>query len=179
MVMMCGLSFSGKSTFARLLARELDAAVVSLDAINEERGLHGGEGIPGSEWATTHRVGEERVSALLGAGTDVIVDDTGSPGFVREHWRDIANRAGAEFSLVWVQIDPELQRTRLLENRESGTRHDVSDQVMSDHISGFEPPLAEDAILVDARDVRDAAVARRIADELNRGGAGVAGLGFV
>ncbi|GAB3386856.1 hypothetical protein GCM10027568_05800 [Humibacter soli] len=46
LVAMCGLSFSGKSTFARALAKELDADIVSFDAINEERGLNGGDGIP-------------------------------------------------------------------------------------------------------------------------------------
>lgn len=39
---MCGLSFSGKSTLAALLADELGAELLSLDAINAERRLYGG-----------------------------------------------------------------------------------------------------------------------------------------
>jgi len=60
---MCGLSFAGKSTFARLLAEELGAQVISLDLINAERGLYGGQGIPLEEWAATDRIAHERVEA--------------------------------------------------------------------------------------------------------------------
>jgi len=51
LVLLCGRSFSGKSTVAASLADSLPGQVMSLDQINEERGLHGGEGIPLSEWA--------------------------------------------------------------------------------------------------------------------------------
>lgn len=37
-------------------------SVVSLDEINEERGLYGGEGIPLSDWARTNELARERVS---------------------------------------------------------------------------------------------------------------------
>jgi len=47
---MCGLAFSGKSTAARTVARELGLALICLDAINDERGLDGGKGIPDSDW---------------------------------------------------------------------------------------------------------------------------------
>ena len=43
---MCGLAFSGMSTVAQTLRRELGIELISLDAINAERGLQGGEGIP-------------------------------------------------------------------------------------------------------------------------------------
>lgn len=51
LLLLCGRSFSGKTTLARVLADALPAVVVSLDAINDERGLHGGDGIPVEEWA--------------------------------------------------------------------------------------------------------------------------------
>lgn len=165
-ILMCGLSFSGKSTLATLLARELGAEIVSLDSINEERGLYGGQGIPAEEWANTHRIGDERVSIYLRLGLDVIVDDTGSPRFVRDHWRDIASREGARFSLVWVQIDPKLQHERLVENRATNARHDVTDAVMAEHLASFQMPTDEDPIVIDARDVRDPTLVRGIAEAL-------------
>ena len=82
LTLMCGLSFSGKSTLARGLAEELGAHLVSLDAINHERGLRGGEGIPLDEWATSNGIAHERAGVLLAAGGDVVVDDTGSPRFI-------------------------------------------------------------------------------------------------
>lgn len=45
LILTCGLSFSGKSTLALELRSRLDADVLSLDVINAERGLYGGQGI--------------------------------------------------------------------------------------------------------------------------------------
>jgi hypothetical protein len=56
-VLLCGRSFSGKSTVARKLQAALDGTVVSFDEINSERGLHGGQGIPIAEWARTNEMG--------------------------------------------------------------------------------------------------------------------------
>lgn len=152
LTLMCGLSFSGKSTLARQLAGGLDAELISLDAINTERGLDGGQGIPVDEWAKTNRIAHERATTQLRAGRDVVIDDTGSPRFIREEWRATASRAGAAFALVWVQIDAELQRERVQANRSGLSRHDVVDTVLAEHAAGFEDPVGEDPIVIDARD---------------------------
>jgi predicted kinase len=157
MVLMCGLSFAGKSTLAASLAEALPANLVSLDLINEERGLQGGQGIPLEEWAETNRIAHERGRELLSAGRHVVVDDTGSPRFIRDGWREIADQSGAPFMIVWVQISLELQRARVRANRQSRGRPDVTDAVLHDHRKGFEPPTNEEALVVDAEETRDAA----------------------
>lgn len=102
LVLLCGRSFSGKSTVASSLAGCLLGSVVSLDAINEERGLYGGEGIPLSEWARTHELATERALARLHDDETVIIDDTSSPRFLREGWRTLCSSAGAPMVLVFV-----------------------------------------------------------------------------
>jgi predicted kinase len=53
---MCGIAFSGKTTVAKQLVQAVGCAYVSLDDINAERGLHGGEGIAvGMGAYTRHR----------------------------------------------------------------------------------------------------------------------------
>ncbi|MCL2794257.1 MAG: ATP-binding protein [Microbacteriaceae bacterium] len=163
LTVMCGLSFSGKSTFAALLAERLDAEIISLDAINAERGLDGGQGIPLEEWGRTNDIGHARAATALQAGRAVVVDDTGSPRFIREGWREVAASARASFSIVWVQIDAERQRERLLANRAEQQRHDVIDEVMAAHVDGFEDPTDENPFVVDADDARNPAVAEAIA----------------
>ncbi|WP_114854252.1 ATP-binding protein [Brachybacterium sp. YJGR34] len=166
LTLMCGLSFSGKSTLAARLAEALPARVVSLDLLNEERGLDGGQGIPLEEWATTNRMAHERGHELLEAGHHVVVDDTGSPRFIREGWRDVAERSGVPFALVWVQISAALQDERVRATRRSLDRHDVTDAVLREHRATFEPPTDEDALIVDARCTDDpeqvAAIAQRL-----------------
>jgi predicted kinase len=157
LVLMCGLSFAGKSTLAASLADGLGAERVSLDAINAERGLDGGQGIPLEEWARTNDLAHARAGALLRAGRPVVVDDTGSPRFIRDGWRAVAEEASAPFALVWVRISPELQRERLLANRAEAVRPDVVDAVIADHVAGFEEPAADESpIVIDAAATRDA-----------------------
>lgn len=168
LALMCGLSFSGKSTFATRLARELDGHLISLDLINAERGLDGGQGIPVDEWAKTNRIAHDRAETLLCDGQDVVVDDTGSPRFIRDRWRAAAERAGAPFALVWIQIDPDLQRERVLANRSLQTRNDVVDAVLVSHGATFEPPTDESPIIVNARETKDAQPIRDVRDAIRQ-----------
>lgn len=164
LVVMCGRSFSGKSTLALALADRLGAERVSLDAINEERGLRGGDGIPASEWMRTNDEASARVEEALSAGRTVIVDDTSSPRFLRDRWRELASRARADMALVFVDAPVELVRARLAANRGDPARHDVTDDVMDAHLSAFEAPDADEhAITMDARTPIDASVAQLLA----------------
>lgn len=165
---MCGLSFSGKSTFAALLVDALNAELISLDSINAERELYGGQGIPLGEWARTNDIAQGRAHAALLMGRNVIVDDTGSPRVIRDGWRKVAAVAGASFSLVWVQIDPERQHRRLLDNRDNVQRHDVTDEVMAAHMSNFEAPTNEDPLIIDAADTTNPAIVAAIARSIRR-----------
>lgn len=140
LVLMCGRSFSGKSTVAGQLAVDLDAEIVSLDSINEERGLFGGQRIPVEEWIRTHDEAARRVSRLVRAGRHVLVDDTSSPRFLRDNWRALAEDAAVAFVLVYVDAPDQVRRERLLNNRQESKRNDVLDEVMIEHLETFQPP---------------------------------------
>jgi predicted kinase len=147
-VLLCGMSFSGKSTVASVIARELGAEVVSLDAINESRGLNGGDGIPISEWHRTHALANEAVLAVLAKGGLAVVDDTSSPRFLRDGWRDVASRAKVGFALVYLDIPIDELRRRLMLNRAERGRHDVTDVVFEEHVVGFDAPGDDEPHLV-------------------------------
>lgn len=147
LVLLCGASFSGKSSLGRLLAHGLGAHIVSLDAINEERGLWGGQGIPVSEWAKTNHEAHQRVDKLLNRGESVIVDDTSSPRFLRDSWRDTAEANASAFLLVYLRSSDALVLERLTANRRDLRRGDVTDEVMREHLVSFEPPGKDEAHL--------------------------------
>lgn len=147
LIALCGRSFSGKSTLAREIVGTLSAELVGLDAINEERGLHGGDGIPVAEWVRTNELAAERAAAILRTGRSVVVDDTNSLRFLRDGWRRLADDASAAFALVYVHAPDELIRQRLQDNRRSAGRHDVADEVMAEHLAQFEEPEAEEAAI--------------------------------
>ncbi|TDU90611.1 putative kinase [Kribbella voronezhensis] len=153
LVLLCGTSFSGKSTVARALAPRLSARIVSLDEINERRGLWGGDGIPVGEWVRTHELATAEVRELLTSGTSVVVDDTSSPRFLRDGWRSLAASARAHFSLVYVDVNHATIRRRRAENQVDPRRRDVADAVLDQHLADFVPPQDdENAIRVQSAD---------------------------
>ncbi|GAB3386861.1 hypothetical protein GCM10027568_05810 [Humibacter soli] len=103
----------------------------------------------------TKAIGHERAADSLDSGHSVVVDDTGSPRFLRDELRELAAEHDASCAVVWVRISPELQRERVLANRADGSRHDVIDEVLDDHVASFEEPIHEDPIVIDANDTRN------------------------
>jgi predicted kinase len=142
LVLMCGTSFSGKSTVARDLAPGLAATIVSLDEINERRGLWGGDGIPVEEWMRTHEVASAEVRELLTKSVSVVVDDTSSPRFLRDGWRSLAAELAAEFVLVYLEVDHDTIRRRRAANQVDPSRRDVA--VLEQHLADFEPPQPDE-----------------------------------
>lgn len=59
------MPFSGKTTLGTSVAQYLNALYISLDEINEARGLFGGEGIPVEEWEKTHHLAIEKLQDLM------------------------------------------------------------------------------------------------------------------
>jgi len=143
-VLLCGRSFSGKSTVASYLADALGGQVVSHDAINAERGLFGGDGITVTEWARTLDIAHERVMAATRKGGTVVVDDTSSPAVLRDGWRELSSAVSAPLALVYVDASRDTIFRRQAQNRATQQRRDVSDEVMAEHLDGFEPPAAKE-----------------------------------
>lgn len=166
-ILLCGRSFSGKSTVAHGLREALGGVVVSLDAINEERDLRGGQGIAVKEWARTNDVAHQRVAAELVRDATVIIDDTSSPRFLRDAWRELSTRSEAAFVLVFIDAARETIVQRQAANRADGARRDVIDRVMTEHLGTFEPPAAtENALRFKAEGLCLAAVVEAVTTTL-------------
>jgi predicted kinase len=144
---MCGLAFSGKSTAARLVAHELGAELISLDAINHERGLRGGDGIPDPEWERTSLIAMERLRACLGRGRSAVVDDTFSHRFLRDRCRGAAEDRGCGFVILFVDTSLEVIAARRRANDRNPTRHRVRDEVFAEHCARFEFPAPDEPFI--------------------------------
>jgi predicted kinase len=148
LVLMCGLTFSGKSTVARTIAQTLDAELVSLDDINDERGLWGGHGIPLEEWQRTHEVARTRLRTALTADQAVVLDDTSNLRLLRDGYRELAYACDAPFALVFVGTPLEHIRERRSEASATGDRRSVDDAVFAEHAASFEEPQPDEMALV-------------------------------
>jgi hypothetical protein len=88
---MCGIAFAGKSTIALRVAEALELNIISLDAINSEGGLHGGEGVPDARWEETSFIATTRLRKRLEQGRGAVVNDTFSHRFLRDRLGHISN----------------------------------------------------------------------------------------
>jgi hypothetical protein len=71
------------------LRASLPCAYISLDNINAERGLWGGDGVPIEEWERTHALAHERLATWMATGKDAVVDDVNFR-WLRDRWRAAA-----------------------------------------------------------------------------------------
>jgi predicted kinase len=143
-VLLCGRSFSGKSTLASELEQRLGAVLVSLDDINAERGFQSGAGAPVEEWVRTHEISRSRTRSALSATKSVIVDDTSSPRFLRDGWRKFAQELLVPLVLVYVDTPVERSLSRHAANRADGHRMDVTDEILHEHLDSFEVPAPDE-----------------------------------
>jgi predicted kinase len=151
---MCGLAFSGKSTAAKVIARELSAELIVLDAINHERGLHGGDGLTIAQWEETSFIAMDRLRAFLKQGRSVVVDDTFSHRHLRERCKKVADDAAAKFRIIYIDTPLEVIQARRLVNDANPTRDYLRDHVFDWHFKNFQYP-ADDEPLVRLRSDQD------------------------
>lgn len=147
--MMCGMPFAGKTTLGRRITGHLDAGWVSLDEINDERGLpDGGTGLPVEEWERTRQVALGRVDGLMRSGRDVVVDDTCCFRWLRDGYREIAERQGYESFVVFMDIPREELQRRRADTDLRACREPMRDEIFDAVARTFEYPTEDERTLV-------------------------------
>jgi predicted kinase len=139
---LCGLPFSGKSTFARALVERRKAILISLDTINDARGLsNGGDNtISQEEWEQTHNIALHQLAEAIQSKSDVVIDDTNCFWFLRENYRRVAESNGYQAIVVPVQTSMDEIDRRIALNEISHERHHVTREVLSRLVDTFEWP---------------------------------------
>jgi predicted kinase len=153
---MCGLAFSGKSSVAAILVRELKTELISLDAINDERGLCGGEGMSDRQWEETSAIAMDRLRQWLQRGRSVVVDDTFSHRFLRERCKRVADDNGSRFLIILMDTPLSEIEARREANDRHPVRHRIRDQVFWHHRDRFQFPT-DDEMVVRIRTAGDVA----------------------
>jgi len=144
---MCGLAFTGKTTLAKAIVERTNAAYISLDEINAERGLWGGAGIPGEEWEKTHQIAMQRMTELMPHARDIVLDDTNNLCELRDRFRVNAGRHGYQTRVIYLDIPlPELRR-RMERNETTRERAAVKADIFEELVRDFEPPTEDEDVL--------------------------------
>jgi len=149
-IVLCGLSFAGKSTLANAICAKFGHPQVDVDDVKQE--LHGpdidDEVLSADEWTRIYRETDDRIVVSLRNGPSVVDASRNFRQRERDHARAIVDRVGAEVVLVYVDAPETLVRRRWAENRVKQTRRDVSDRGFEEIISVMELPTAREQALV-------------------------------
>ncbi|MHA3771682.1 AAA family ATPase [Verrucomicrobiota bacterium sgz303538] len=110
-----GLPGVGKTTLARRLARDLRAAFLRIDTIeqamrDERVDVSGPEG-----YVVAYRLAADN----LRLGTSVVADSVNPIGITRRAWRDVGTHAGAAFVEIHVICSDVQEHRRRVESRAS------------------------------------------------------------
>ncbi len=139
-----GIQASGKSTWARANAGQLEAVIVASDEIRNELEA---EGIDATDQGDrVFAILETRVAQLLDAGRHVIADATHARRAWRANILALARQRGVRTVAVWFQTPLATCLTR--NARKPGSRlwgdRVVPEAVLRDMWRRFEPPAADE-----------------------------------
>ena len=147
-VLMCGVAFSGKTSLAKAIVAALGCDYVSLDEINAERDLAGGQGMSAAEWEKTHQLAIDRLAALLARRRSVVIDDTNCFRWIRDRFREACRLHGGRPVVVLLDTPEREVETRMISNVETLGRPSVARLVFAEHVKTFERPSADEDVLV-------------------------------
>ena len=132
LVVFAGRPGTGKTTLARLLATELRAAHLRMDAI-ETAVVRSGLAEPPLGPVGYFIAGEVAASCLR-VGTPVVVDAVSPAAEARRGWTDVAASAGASLRVIEMSLSDPAEHRRRVEERRSdltGLRVPTWEQVQS------------------------------------------------
>ena len=149
-IIVCGLSFAGKSTLGNAIAARFGYEQVDVDCTKET--LYGrdvnDERITREQWDTIYADTDARIVDYLDAGKNVVDASRNFTRAEREHIRGIVTNCGHRSITVYVNTPESIARQRWQANREHPQRRDITDTDFEEIVSVWEPPLDDEQPVV-------------------------------
>lgn len=147
---LCGIPFSGKTTLAKELEKRLGFARIDLDEVKFE--LLGqnvkDEDIKESQWNKIYLEMYQKIEEALKEGKTVVHDTGNFTRNERGMVKNIADKLGVESITIFVYIPIPEARKRILGNRETNHRFDVTDKDFESTVNEMEPPTNGENFIV-------------------------------
>lgn len=134
LIVMVGISGSGKSTFANGLKTSMNATIVCPDDIRKE--LFGDANVQ-TDGNRVFSIARKRVSDLLAQGKNVVIDATSPTARDRRGWVEIARANDAKAIAYVVKVPVDVAKKRNL-----GRDRQVPDWVIDKQAAKFTVPTA-------------------------------------
>lgn len=170
-ILMCGVSGSGKTTYAVQKERE---GYVRLSIDEEMWSRYGRYGVDypperyGELSAQVEMQLRKRLSELVRAGRDVVVDFSFWSRQRRNEYRLLIERAGGHADLIYLKADLETLRARLARrNLHIGPNaaYVITDEILQRYFDGFEEPFGEGETVIAQKAEKETARRKKIDGE--------------
>jgi predicted kinase len=144
---LCGYSFTGKTTLARALQERFGFLRIDMDEINSAKGVGFDEKIAPEEWDRTYAEAYRQLDVALSQNRSVLFDAMNFTREQRDKLRAIAAHYGISSIVIFMNVSAEEARQRWLTNRKTHQRYDVRDEDFEYGIAHFEPPQPDEPVL--------------------------------
>lgn len=144
-VLLCGMTCSGKSSYAAGLAN-IGYEWLSVDAHAWELG-HRQQPLPAEVQKQIKIAHKSRIRELVAAGKNVVLDYPLASRSRRDEYRALAQSAGATVELVYFDVPPKELHRRLKNRNEQEPgphRVRVTAEQLDRWVASFEPPGADE-----------------------------------
>lgn len=146
---LCGLPFSGKTTLARALARQLQIEHIEVDAVHQERGVFAaGRPLGPQDWRAAYLRSLRRAARALRQGRSVIFDATSHRRAQREQLQRLAQANGATMTIIFLDLPHTEINRRRAANLHAPQRLAIPDAEFYRVAEQFEPPQPIDGVVV-------------------------------
>jgi predicted kinase len=150
LVIICGLSFAGKSTLGWALSRNFGLVKVDVDETKVR--LHGAEisdeQLTQTQWDTIYAETDDEIAACLKSGQSVVDASRHFKKAERDKTRLLAKELHADFITVYVDTPESVAHERWLQNRKTQARRDVLDADFQEIVAVMQPLTADECPIV-------------------------------
>ena len=145
--LLCGMPFSGKTTLGKSVAQYLNCPYISLDEINEARGLFGGDGISIEEWEKTHSLAMQQLQVLMQSPGNIVLDDTSCFRWLRDRFRNFAATYNYRTTIIFINIPLSEIWRRMENNKKNQVRHQIKPEIIREMTNTFELPQSDEDVI--------------------------------
>ena len=146
----CGIPFAGKSTLGQVISELFAYNKVDLD--ETKFNLFGvdikDDDLSKADWDRVYDETYKLIERYLKSGKTVIHDSGNFTRHERQLARQIADKLGIDIITIYVDTPEVIARQRLLENRKTKVRFDVTDKAFKEAIQEMEVPTSDENPLV-------------------------------
>jgi predicted kinase len=150
LIIICGISFAGKSLLGATIAGRFGYAQVDVDDIKFSlfgRNIRD-EALSQTNWERLYDQTYRLIREYLRAGTSVVDGSGNFKRSERQTVRGLVDSLEDETITIWVDTPAAIARQRLLTNRDRRTRLEVTDEDFEDILRVWEPPSPDEQVLV-------------------------------